>query len=464
MSMGPTGPRLEAAVHRPPTSTSSHPSRALAATVLILLFLTPALAWADGPAGTPSSFEQALARGPVFAALGAFVGGLLVSLTPCVYPMIAITVSVFGAREAKSRWQAAALSSVFVLGIAVMFTALGIGAALSGSIFGSALSNKYVVGFVAIVFFVLSASMFGAFELALPSSLNNRLATVGGIGFGGAFVLGLVSALVAAPCTGPVLGGILVWIAASHQILLGTAVMFTFALGLGVPFFLVGTFAVALPKGGAWMLGVKWFFGVVLAVVALYFLRTAVPPLQHVGRPDIWYGALAGALVALSVVGAWIHVAAERRGAKHPERSKPFKLGSAPIGICGGFMLISWLALPRAGAELRWVDSETQGRTLAVTEHKPVIVDFGAAWCGACNELTKHTFADADVRAEAGRFVAIRVDATDDDNPQVNAVKDKYHVVGLPTVVVLDSEGKERVRFNEFVPPEKFLNAIQAVN
>ena len=93
-----------------------------------------------------------------------------------------------------------------------------------------------------------------------------------------------------------------------------------------------------------------------------------------------------------------------------------------------------------------------------------MILDFGAAWCGACNELATHTFADASVRAEAGRFVAVRVDATDDDNEQVNRIKDKYHVVGLPTVVVLDSNGTEKVRFNEFVPAGRFLDAIRAVD
>jgi thiol:disulfide interchange protein DsbD len=441
--------------------------RALVLTVTTLLVLVPAVAWADcgnaaGAGAAPSSFEQALARGPFFAVLAAFVGGLLVSLTPCVYPMIAITVSVFGANQAKSRWQAAGLSSVFVLGIAVMFTGLGIAAALSGGIFGSALSNKYVIGFVAIVFFALAASMFGAFELALPSSLNNRLATVGGIGFGGAFVLGLVSALVAAPCTGPVLGAILIWIAATHRLLLGTGVMFTFALGLGVPFFLVGTFAVSLPKGGSWMLGVKWFFGVVLSVVALYFLRNAIPALQHVAQRGTWYPSVAAALVVVGLALAWLHVAAEKRGAKHPERSKPFKLVSIPLAICGAFMLISWSLLPKG--ELQWLTSEEAGRLLANSEHRPVIVDFGASWCGACNELNSHTFSDETVRAEASRFVAIRVDATDDEDPQVNAVKDKYHVVGLPTVVVLAHEGQECTRINEFVPPERFLKAIQPVN
>jgi thioredoxin:protein disulfide reductase len=432
---------------------------------LFSLLLAPLIvAWplAAGAAEAPDAFAQALARGPAFAAGAAFLGGLLVSLTPCVYPMIAITVSVFGANEAKSRVHAAGLSSVFVLGIAVMFTALGVGAALSGAIFGKFLSNPYVVGVIAVVFLTMAASMFGAFELALPSSLNNRLATVGGIGFGGAFVLGLVSALVAAPCTGPVLTGILLWIAASHDVLRGTGVMFTFALGLGLPFFLVGTFAVSLPKGGSWMLAVKWFFGVVLAVVALYFLRNVVPVLQHVARPWVAFAAGCALAVALAVGLAYVHVAAEKKNAKHPTWSKPAKLTSIPMAIAGGFLLVAWFQIPKA--QLEWIGSETDGARLAQTEHRPLIVDFGAEWCVACKELASHTFADDKVRDEAGRFVAVRVDATDEDDPQVNAVKGKYGVVGLPTVVVLDSHGKERARFNEFVPPERFLQAIRVID
>ncbi len=435
------------------------PISLLAATIALLAF--PLTAHAEG--GTAAAaFDQALARGPAFAAGAAFLGGLLVSLTPCVYPMIAITVSVFGANEAKSRVQAAGLSSVFVLGIAVMFTALGVGAALSGAIFGKFLSNPYVVGGIAVVFLSMAASMFGAFELALPSGLNNKLATVGGIGYGGAFVLGLVSALVAAPCTGPVLTGILIWIAASHRLLLGTGVMFSFALGLGLPFFVVGTFAVSLPKGGSWMLAVKWFFGVVLAVVALYFLRNVIPFMQHLALPGTTFAAVNALMVVVALALAYVHVAAEKRGAKHPEWSKPTKFASIPLAIVGGFLLISWVQLPKA--QLQWLDSEAAGLTLAQAEHRPVIVDFGAEWCGACKELTSHTFADDNVRNEAGRFVAVRVDATDEDNQQVNALKGKYKVVGLPTVVVLDSHGREQARFNEFVPPERFLAAIKAVD
>jgi thiol:disulfide interchange protein DsbD len=429
----------------------------------LALFLASATASADGGGGSASNvFADALARGPVFAVGAAFVGGLLVSLTPCVYPMIAITVSVFGAHQAKSRLQAAGLSSVFVLGIAVMFTALGVGAAVSGAIFGRFLSNPYVVGGLAILFLAMASAMFGAFEMTLPSNLSNRLATVGGIGPGGAFALGLVSALVAAPCTGPVLTGILVWIAASHRLVLGTGIMFTFACGLGVPFFLVGTFAVSLPKGGAWMLAVKWLFGVVLAVVALYFLRNILAPLQHLARPGSAFALFSVGLVALSLGLASRHVAAEKRGARHPDRSRPYKLASIPFAITGAFLTLSWLDLPKA--HLEWLTSEAEGTKLARSEHRPLIVDFGAEWCGACKELTRHTFADDNVRSEAGRFVAVQVDATDDDDPQVNAIKDKYKVVGLPTVVVMDSTGKERVRFNEFVPPERFLSAIRSVD
>jgi thiol:disulfide interchange protein DsbD len=318
------------------------------------------------------------------------------------------------------------------------------------------------VGFLALVFLALSASMFGAFELQLPSALNNRLVSVGGIGLPGAFALGLVSALVAAPCTGPVLSAILIWIATSHRTLLGTGVMFTFALGLGVPFFIVGTFAVALPKAGSWMLGIKWIFGVVLAVVALYFLRNAVGPLQRAADGAARFPAVALGMLAVGLLLAWFHVRSEQRGAKRPELSKPLKLASIPLAIAGGFALIAWVQKP--AAELQWVASETEGRTLAAAGHRPMIVDFGAAWCGACNELKAHTFSDPAVRSEAARFVAINVDATDDDDVQTNDVKDRYKVVGLPTVVVLDSRGNERVRFVEFVPPERFVEALRAVD
>jgi thiol:disulfide interchange protein DsbD len=138
------------------------------------------------------------------------------------------------------------------------------------------------------------------------------------------------------------------------------------------------------------------------------------------------------------------------------------KFISAPLAIVGGFILVAWVLTPKA--QLQWLESESVATQTALANHQPMIVDFGATWCGACNELATRTFSDQHVRDEAGRFVAVRVDATDEDNETVNKIKSKYHVVGLPTVVVLDSRGAEQIRFNEFVEADRFLTAIKAVN
>jgi thiol:disulfide interchange protein DsbD len=233
---------------------------------------------ADVAAGSDTgAFQRALEHGALGALGASYVFGLATSLTPCVYPMIAITVSVFGAKEAKSRAQGMLLSLTFVIGIVCLFTPMGVLSALSGKGFGSALGNPWVVGVIALVFLSLSASLFGAFELALPASLNNRLSGVGGAGYRGAFLLGLVCGLVAAPCVGPFLFGLLGWIATTRNVALGTSAMAFYGLGLGTLFFLVGAFAVNLPKAGAWMMGIKWVGGVALAYMALAYVRDALP-------------------------------------------------------------------------------------------------------------------------------------------------------------------------------------------
>ena len=204
--------------------------------IAVLSALAVVIAPAVALAGEPDLFTRWVAKGPVFGGVAAFLGGLGVSLTPCVYPMIAITVSVFGAREAKSRTEAMLLSTSFVFGIVALFTPMLVGAALTGGLFGSLLSNKWVIVGLVTVFLAMSASMFGAFDLTLPESMMQRLSSVGGIGYGGAFLLGLVSGLVAAPCTGPVLTGILLWIGKERSVLLGTIVGASFSVGLGIPF------------------------------------------------------------------------------------------------------------------------------------------------------------------------------------------------------------------------------------
>ena len=405
------------------------------------------------------AFTEALAKGPLYAALAALAGGFVVSLTPCVYPMVAVTVSVFGAREAKSRWEGAALSAAFVLGIVAMFVPLGVAAGLSGSIFGSVLQNRWVVVGMALLFLVLAASLFGAFELALPGALTNRLATLGGIGYKGAFFLGLACGLIASPCTGPVLTGILAWIAKTKSAGLGALAMGAFSLGLGVPFFVVGTFAVQLPKSGRWMVHVKSLLGIVLVVVALYFLSSVFPALSAVVHPgtSLWVAASIAVVVGVLL------------GAVHREFSDPdvgVKIGKgAGITLVSAGLFALVLGVAKPAEALSWQQGNIDAaRERALRESRPMIVDFTAAWCGACKELDKLTFSTAPVGAELGRFVAVRVDATNDEDPKVGAALQRFGVRGLPTVVVFDSRGKEALRFTDFVPPEQFLNGIKAVD
>jgi thioredoxin:protein disulfide reductase len=426
------------------------------AVTLVVLMLLPALALA---ADEPDLFTRWVQKGPAFGGLAAFIGGLGVSLTPCVYPMIAITVSVFGAREAKSRTQAMLLSTAFVGGIICLFTPMLVGAALTGGLFGAFLANKWVVLGLVVVFVAMAASMFGAFDLTLPEGMMQRLATVGGIGYGGAFLLGLVSGLVAAPCTGPVLTGILLWIGQSRNVWLGTIVGASFSIGLGVPFWLVGTFAISLPKGGKWMLGVKSFFGIVMLVVALYFLKNAFPALRNVARPDMQFMLIAlGVAVAGVALGA-IHLAWDDGGLATKVRK------SVGIALAVGGAALFWTSCDMPKGSLTWEHSEAEASARAKAEKRPMLIDFTAEWCGACKEIAKETFSDPRVveKAVSAKFVAIKVDATNDEDPQVDAVKGKYKVVGLPTVVIYDSSGNERKRFNEFVGPEPFLAAIKDI-
>jgi thiol:disulfide interchange protein DsbD len=441
--------------------------RTLAATLVALaVFLWPLVASADGAecaASDTGAFQRYLAQGSVVAIGASYVFGLATSLTPCVYPMIAITVSVFGAKEAKSRWQGMALSLTFVLGIVCLFTPMGVISAMSGKGFGAALGNWWVVGGIALVFLALAASLFGAFELALPSGLNNRLSTVGGAGYRGAFLLGLVCGLVAAPCVGPFLFGLLGWIATTHNVALGSAAMAFYGLGLGTLFFVVGTFAVSLPKAGAWMMGVKWIGGVCLAYMAFAYIRDALPPeTKHkLASSGLGYGVFAMAVLVTGLVLGGIHVAAERRKSPIAKWSKSAKLASIVPAIAGLFMAITWYQLP---PELHWETNEAAALAKANGEHKPVLIDFGASWCGACKELDEKTFPDPKVQKEGARFVALHIDATDDDDPAVATVRKKYGATeGLPVVVLLDGTGKEAKRFTEFVPPDCFASALATV-
>lgn len=423
-----------------------------AAAVLLSLVLT-GTAWAGG---ATDAFTRALEKGPWYAAIAALLGGLATALTPCVYPMIGVTVAVFGARQATSRWHAMALSTAYVLGMVALYTPLGVLAGLTGSLFGSALVNRWVIACISAIFVALALSTFGLFEFVLPSRLTNRAATMGGIGHVGAFVLGLVSGVVAAPCTGPVLTGILLWIGRTQNPCLGGLVLFLFSVGLGAPFWLVGTFAVSLPKSGAWMNSVKSLFGIVLLVIAAYFLKNAFP--QGIRFVP---GAATVPVIAVAMLLAGLLL-----GAVHFEFNQGTvravrKATGVALAVFGSVLLITWLEMPKT--QLAWIEKQSSALALARLEKRPILIDFTAEWCAACKELSRVTFADPVVKTELSRFVLLRIDSTNDDDPGVIAVRNQYKVVGLPTVLIIDSEGRERQRFTEFVDAKRFYASVKDV-
>jgi thiol:disulfide interchange protein DsbD len=433
---------------------------------LLSCLLWPLLAYAQPEA--EGVFGQALAKGPFFVGLAAFGFGLLVSLTPCVYPMIAITVSVFGAQEAKSRMRSFALSGMFVLGLVAMFTPLGITAGLTGKTFGSELSNPWVVVGLSAFFLLLAASMFGAFDLDLPTGLKNRLAGAGGAGYVGAFVLGLACGPIAAPCTGPFLWGLLAFIAQTQSIFFGTLTMIAFSLGLGAPFFLVGAFAMQLPKSGRWMVHVKSVMGIVLVIVALYFLGNAFPSIRKWADPGpLFLGACAATILVGLALGA-VH-----RSFEGSEWSEKLQKGAGVLLVCvAGFGFIAGVTTP--DRTLTWEeqtpDQDMQAfvqasKERAKSEGRPVFLDFTADWCTACKEIEVRTFPDERVQTAAGRFVSVKLDMTDDSDPAVEKTQKDYDVRGLPTLILIDSEGKEAKRFyGTAVEPEQLVEAMDAVN
>ncbi len=416
-----------------------------------------------------------------------FVAGLLTSLTPCVYPLIPITVGVFGARKAESRLKAFALTAAYVNGMGLVFAVLGVGAALSGKAFGGLLGDWRVALFIAAFLLLLAASMFGAFELAVPSGLAQRLNRVGGAGFLGAFLMGSVSGLLAAPCTGPALAGVLTFVSSTRQVVLGGTLLYVYALGIGVPFLLIGAFALRLPKAGVWMEWVKSGFGIALVALALGYLRDAgVGP--SVARLAAQLGALPGAAVATALAVVGVLIGAVHLSFKEGARDAALKgvgvalvvfalmlrlgaLSAPPTGAL--WVSLGWAQAPETKAEFAWDVKLKGGQALSLFDTalqtarasgKPVMIDFFAEWCAACKELDRHTYPAREVMREAGRFTSIKVDATQ-EGEMIDVLYDRFGIQGLPTVAFVSSEGTVLVdpRVTGFLGPEKFLAELKKV-
>ncbi|MCA9532110.1 MAG: thioredoxin family protein [Myxococcales bacterium] len=452
-----TSPRSRSSDVRTPSRALLRATLALAALSVTSLVATHANAsFLDDIA---ESYRSALSEGRYGPALGmTYIAGLLTALTPCVYPMIAITVSIFGARQSSSRWRSAGLSSAYVLGIAALLTPLGVLSALAGSLFGAWTGNPWVMVPMSLLFLAMGASMFGAFDLALPTSVQTRLSQSGGVGFKGAFVMGLVSGLIAAPCAGPVISALLAYVSTTRDVTFGALSMFSYAIGLGTLFFVVGTFALSLPKTGRWVDAVKSLFGLVMLVMAVYFVRDILRLPGPVTRDPRWLYA-GFALVPVGLLLGAIHLSF-KEGAWHQRARKGVGVLCVTLGV---FLLIRHQEALPEGAQIAWGTDLDAARARARESAMPLLVDFGADWCSACRELDHMALSDARVVSEARRFVVVRVDLSDASDEVAQGHLRGYDQSGLPFVVLHHSDGSESQRVTAPMEAEAFLELMRAV-
>lgn len=409
------------------------------------------------PAPLPTSQEAPSQRGLWLALLIAFGAGLAASLTPCVYPMIPITMAIVGAKG-SGRARGFQLSLALVLGMAVTYTTLGVVVARAGGVAGAFAQKPEFLFPVAALFALFALSLFGVFELRLPMALQNKLQGDGSRkGLGGAFLMGLVLGPLSAPCVGPIIGTVLVDIATKGDVVAGAAQLFVFALGMGVLFMAVGTFAAALPKSGDWLTRFKQGMGWLVLAYAAWSIRLLVPPSVNAG---MW------TLVAL--VGAGVFGAFEPAAGLLGTLRKAAGLLLLVTGLLLGLRTAEFVAdvqlLPRGGAAPAakpslWLEQDLEGaKAKAKAEGKVVLVDVYADWCSACKELDEKTWPDAAVQAWIAKHaVAVRID-TD------RVRKDLEKPLGIgsyPTVLVLDADGKELRRQLGFHPAPKMLAFLE---
>jgi thioredoxin:protein disulfide reductase len=411
---------------------------------------------AAAPRPTSPSSAGRLAGLPLpLLLLFAFVAGLGLNLTPCVYPLIPITISIF-AREAKERaGSTVGLAIAYVLGMAATYSTLGVAAALTGQLFGSALQHPVVIGVVVVVMLALAASMFGFWELQPPGWALR--ASGGRAGYLGALIMGLIVGFVAAPCVGPFVVGLLTVVGERGDPLLGFAVFFSLAMGLGLPYLLLGIFTKwiqKLPAAGGWMEGVRKAFGVLLLALAAHFAKPLLP------------GGLGALLVGLVLtVGGLFLLVVERTGHQHPGIDRVMRLVCTLMIVVGtgslsGGLHLPWAAKSSDANHLAWEPFDRAQATSAIAAGRPVIIDFSADWCVPCKELDVRTFADPRVAEVLSGYARYKVDQTK-ASPEAAQLAADYKVVGVPTVIVYRS-GAEVFRITGFEPPDQFLERLQA--
>jgi thiol:disulfide interchange protein DsbD len=419
-----------------------------------------ALNTAKTDGGATGGLAGAIAkRGLWFGFVLVFLGGLALNLTPCVYPMIPITVSFFGGQSKGRSRETVSLALLYLLGMATMYSALGLVAAFTGSLFGAALQNKFVLIAIALVMIALAMSMFGYYEIRIPEKLAG-VAGTGRQGRMGSFLMGLTVGIVAAPCIGPFVLGLLTFVGEQHSLVLGFSLFFVLALGLGLPFVALAVASgniTRLPKSGEWMEWVRRLFGLVLLAMATYFLRTVIG--NHV------YYALFGALLVFGgIMLGWV--------SRVKSSSLLFVALRRFVGVAaplyGLYMALApGHILGRTHTEsASWAPYEESALARAAAAGRPVVIDFAADWCMPCKELEHKTFSQQDVINATRNVVTMKADLTQHANADVQALRKRYDIRGVPTIVFIDAKGKERpdLRAVQFIDKNEFLRRLGAVN
>jgi thiol:disulfide interchange protein DsbD len=440
---------------------------------------TPAMP-ASAPPVDESSRIAGLFKGDNFAlVLLSFFGfGLLLSLTPCVFPMIPILSGIIvNHGHAVSHLRAFVLSLAYVLGMAVTYAAVGVAAGLSGTLLSAALQNVWVLGGFALVFVVLSLSMFGFYELQMPSVLQSRVSDTAnrqGGSLPAIALMGALSALIVGPCVAAPLAGALLYIAQTGNAALGGAALFVMSLGMGAPLLLVGAFSRSLlPKSGPWMEGVKKFFGVIMLATALWLVSPVIPLwLQMLGWallmviPAIFLHALdplpqhahgwqrlGKGLGVMLLLGGAAMLIGVLGGAKDPLQ---------PLGFLGG----GTAAVSPAPTFERVASIERLDARLAEAKAagKPVMLDFYADWCVSCKEMERFTFADPQVAARMKQIVLLKADVTANTAADAALLK-RFGLFGPPGIIFFDAAGRELndLRVVGFQPTEKFLPTLERI-
>lgn len=377
--------------------------------------------------------------------------GLTLNLTPCVYPLVSVTIGYFGSQSASGSARAPwPLACAYVLGITLSFAVLGVSAALFGGLFGAPLQHPAVLVGLAIVMTVLAGASFGFYEIRAPSAIVNR---VGGAsaGIGGALLMGLTMGVVAAPCIGPVILGLLVYVGSQRDAVLGFLLFFALGLGMGLPYVLLASAAGAirkLPRSGEWLAWVNRLFGTLLLGMALYFVSPLLDEQVLAVLAPLYLAAAALYLGFLEPSARGVRWFVQARRA----------FGLAVL------LVAAWVALPNAQARdgIRWQPLSPEALDAARAAGRPAIVEFAADWCLPCLEMKRTTFVNPEVTREAARFVTLVADVTE-SSARNDALLAEFGVVGVPTIIFYASDGSEIDRLVGYVGATEFRAAMRRV-